>query len=294
MNANWKNVSKKHPCAICGKTDWCSYSLDGEMALCQRTPSKYPAKSGQGFIHILKERKFSPPVKRYTPPVRRLLDAEKAMDGFRHEFEAYGAKDIFDSLIEIGEDLHLVPADIDRLIVGRSRFHESWCFPMRDGDGKVVGIRLRRYHSSDKFSVSGSKDGLFYDPELSPGVGELGREIFIVEGATDTIAGYAIGLPCVGRSSCTTGGSDILALCNRLRVQSVTIVSDYDEPKIRANGEVFRPGQDGAEALAKKLRRPYRIVTPPSRFKDLRDWYSRGRVTYEQFVNQISEKWRIP
>lgn len=288
MNANWKNVSKKHPCPVCGKTDWCSYSLDGEMCLCQRTESKYPAKSGQGWIHVLKRREFHAPVRAHRAPVKRLLDAEKVMAGFREEFET---PDIFDSLLDIGEDLRLCPADIDRLLVGRSSYHMAWCFPMRDGAGGVVGIRLRRYRSSDKFSVSGSRDGLFYDPDLVAD----DHELVIVEGATDTIAGYALGLPCVGRSSCNTGADLLRDLCKRLAVTRVTIVADYDEPKERGNGEVCYPGLDGAKNLAHRLGRLYRIVTPPTEYKDLREWLSNGDLDRARFDNVVScMKWRTP
>lgn len=293
-NLNWKNVSKSHPCPICQHADWCSYSLDGEMCLCQRVESKHPAKSGQGFIHILRQREWTAPVRerKWSAPVKRMFNAEKVMKGFRKEFEGDGLKtDIFDSLIAIGKDLNLKPGDVDRLLVGRSKYHMSWCFPMRDGAGNVVGIRLRRYNSSDKFSVSGSQDGLFYDPALEA----VDKEVYIVEGATDTIAGYAIGLPCVGRSSCNTGTKHLRELCNRLFVRRVTIIADYDEPKTRPNGDVYYPGLDGAKALAKHLGRMYRIVTPPTEFKDLRDWYCKGALALDVFNNTLScMKWRTP
>ena len=32
----WRHVSPNHPCPICGKSDWCSLSIDGTWALCRR------------------------------------------------------------------------------------------------------------------------------------------------------------------------------------------------------------------------------------------------------------------
>ena len=126
--------------------------------------------------------------------------------------------------------------------------------------------------------MGGSRDGLFYDPDIQPLErkcnGVSGREIVVVEGATDCIAGYALGLPCVGRSSCSTGGQMLQELCARLGVTRVTVVSDNDEYKFRPDGTPWRPGIEGAQALARQLRRTYRIVTPPK--KDLRDWLADG------------------
>ena len=295
----WRNVSKRDPCPICQKPDWCGVSADGVVCHCMRVPSANVCPSG-GWFHFLVERPRRPAMPRRTPkpPVRpRLFDAAAAMASFRAEFEAPGGgRDIFDSLIEVGQDLNLRPADIDRLLVGRSAFHGAWCFPMLDGAGKCVGIRLRRYGSSDKWSVGGSRDGLFYDPELEPREavynGVKGRELVVVEGATDCVAGYALGLPCVGRSSCSTGADMLWELCDRLRVQRVTIVSDNDAYKFRPDGTPWRPGQEGAQDLARRLGRTYRIVTPPK--KDLREWLAAGLTAAAFWMVADLQTWRRP
>ena len=185
-----------------------------------RTPSEHPCVSG-GWFHFTGEmprREYVPRLPRRPRP--QLFNAKVAMQSYRAEFECPGGgRDIFDSLLEIAGDLNMCAADIDRLGVGRSAFYGAWCFPMLDGAGDVVGIRLREYGGSRKWSVAGSRDGLFYNPELAPcetlANGLRGRELVIVEGATDTIAGYALGLPCVGRSSCNTGAEMLRDLCSR-------------------------------------------------------------------------------
>ena len=231
---DWVRVSKAHPCVACGKGDWCGITRDGSVAHCMRVPSEHPCPSG-GWFHFLKERPRRMPVRTGPkPPVRpRMFNAEITMQGYRAEFEAPGGgRDIFDSLLEIGRDLNLCPADIDRLLVGRSAFHRAWAFPMLDGQSKCVGIRLRKYGGSRKWSVAGSRDGLFYDPQIQPREavynGLRGREIVVVEGATDCMAGYALGLPCVGRSSCGTGGEMLRDLCARIQAGRITIVTDND------------------------------------------------------------------
>lgn len=303
----FRKATRQEPCPVCGHTDWCVVSNDGGTCICFRTESDRPHAKG-GWIHVLK--RIAPPTRRtfhVAPPVRKqLLDAERAMSGFRAEFGGDGVKrDIFDSAIEIGQELGLTGAVVDRLECGRSRFYMAWCFPMRDGSGKIVGIRLRRYGTSDKYSVAGSRDGLFYDPDIRAAEtvsnGMPGREIVIVEGASDCAAGYEIGLACVGRSSCMTGAAELKDLCVRLRVNRVTIVTDNDNAKVRITPGApglpptrtrYRPGLDGAMKLAHDLGRMYRIVTPPK--KDLRDWVHAG-CTGRMF-NMVAElqKWRMP
>lgn len=287
MSAGWRNVSRREPCPICQKPDWCGVTEDGVVCHCMRVESANPCDSG-GWFHFLKERpkRRTVPVYMPKPPVRpKMFNAAATMAGFRAEFEAPGGgRDLFDSLQEIADDLDMCAAGIDRLLVGRSAFHGAWAFPMLDSMGECVGIRLREYGTSRKWSVAGSRDGLFYDPSLEAhetvANGLKGREIVVVEGATDCIAGYALGLPCVGRSSCGTGADELKALCARLGVSRVTVVADNDKYRLRPNGTPWRPGMDGAMALARKLGRTYRIVTPPK--KDLRDWLA-GGLTVETF-----------
>ena len=296
---DWVRVSKREPCKICSRGDWCGITRDGSVAHCMRVESPHPCPSG-GWFHFLKERPQRPTARHGPkPPVRqrRLFDAELTMAGFRAEFEGDGVKrDIFDSLIEIADDLRLPAACIDRLLVGRSDFNRAWAFPMLDGAGKTVGIRLRAYGGSDKWAVGGSRDGLFYDPDVQPSEaaynGVNGREIVVVEGATDCIAGYALGLPCVGRSACSTGGEALRELCARLMVTRVTIVSDNDDYKFRPDGTPWRPGIEGAQALARQLRRTYRIVTPPK--KDLREWYYSGLNAETFWMVADFQQWRRP
>ncbi len=295
--SEWVRVSRRSPCPVCGHMDWCGVSSDGAVVHCMRVESAAPCLSG-GWFHFLKERPARVEVRRGPkPPVRpRLFDAEAAMAGFRAEFECPGeGRDVFDSLLEIASDLNMCAADVDRLDVGRSAFHGAWCFPMLDGLGRCVGIRLREYGTGRKWSVAGSRDGLFYDPALDAretvANGVRGREIVVVEGATDCVAGYALGLPCVGRPSCGTGARQLRELCGRLNASRVTIVSDNDAYKFRPDGTPWKPGGEGALALARKLGRTYRIVTPPK--KDMRDWLRAG-LTAETFRTVADlQPWRM-
>lgn len=301
-------VGKSEPCPVCGHFDWCVVSNDGGTAICFRMESDRPHSKG-GWVHILKH--TLPDVRCTFTPKRtarrvQLVDMERIMQGFRAEFEGDGVKrDVFDSAIELGAELGIPGAVADRLHCGRSDFYKAWAFPMRDGDGRCVGVRLREYGTSRKWSVAGSRDGLFYDPELELeetfSNGLKGREIVIVEGASDAAAGYALALATVGRSSCNTGADALKRLCDRLKANRVTIVTDNDRFKERTTYSprgvpirrtVWRPGIDGALRLAHDLGRMFRLVTPPK--KDLRDWLESG-LTIDVFRTVAdAQKWKMP
>lgn len=294
----WHNVSRREPCPICQKPDWCTLSNDGMMCVCKRVPSPYPAKSGQGWVHVLVER----PKREFIPrmprrPRAQLFSASAVMRGFHAEFLApVPAFPGYSQLDFLAEDIWLDRAATARLRPGISAFHGAWAFPMFDGNANCVGIRLREFCGSKKWSVSGSRDGLFYDPTLEPREavynGLKGREIVVVEGATDTIAGYELGLPCVGRSSCGTGGDHLRTLCERLRIGRITIVTDNDAYKERTDGTPWRPGIEGAQRLAQQLGRLYRIVTPPK--KDLRDWLNGGLTAQTFWMVADLQPWKLP
>ena len=58
-------------------------------------------------------------------------------------------------------------------------------FPMRDGEGAVTSIRLRNPATGRKWSVKGSRDGLFYARGFK---NEKHEELVVLEGPSDTAA----------------------------------------------------------------------------------------------------------
>ncbi|MBO8128052.1 MAG: DUF3854 domain-containing protein [Peptococcaceae bacterium] len=43
-----QRVSRRHPCPVCGRGDWCGYN--SMVTVCMRVPSPYPARNG-GWVH---------------------------------------------------------------------------------------------------------------------------------------------------------------------------------------------------------------------------------------------------
>lgn len=272
-----KRVTKSNPCPVCGKPDWCTLSEDGEVAYCMRVQSGMPCRNG-AWMHFLKDRDRNRTPQRHAP--MSLPGKQVAFNAERYHASIRKAWDhvwLDGNAVELGVNMDA----LERLQPGWDSFNKAVGFPMRDADGKVVGIRLRN-SNGDKWAVSGSQDGLFFDPSLVLGAD---RELVICEGPTDTSAAYTLGLPSAGRSSCGTGVELLKALCCRLRVRLMTIVSDADSPKYKPDGSLWRPGIEGAMALGSKLGRLHRVIVPPK--KDLREWVGSG-CTLKEWNNWVS------
>mgnify|MGYP003348003690 CR=1 FL=1 len=130
---------------------------------------------------------------------------------------------------------------------------DAWAFPMLNGAGKSVGIRLR-FIDGEKRAVTGSRAGLFVAKSI---IYTNAEPIYIAEGPTDAAAGLTIGLFTIGRPSCLGNESDVVETVKRLKCRRVIIVADADEP-----------GQRGAEKLQQAMRVPSIVWTTPK--KDLR------------------------
>jgi hypothetical protein len=235
------------------------------------------ARNG-GWLHRLKDAPVE--ARRPLPPPcdRKLLDSAAYHAALRRKWDWRDADGL---ALDLGVDMDA----LETLQPAYDAMNEAFAFPMRDGAGKVCGIRLRNFEGR-KWAVRGSKEGLFYDPGL-----EIGDDLVVCEGPTDTAAAISLGLRAVGRPSCA-GGADALAeLARRLRVKRVSIVADHDAPHRRPDGSAWYPGREGAAALAKGLKRMWRMILPPA--KDFRAWLH-GGATADQFnALASSASWKL-
>jgi len=133
--------------------------------------------------------------------------------------------------------------------------HAAWAFPMCDGYGNVVGIRMR--NERVKFAVRGSRQGIFLSNVTAQ------KALFVCEGPTDTAAAVGLGLFAVGRPNCCCGGPEIKAYARRHECSRVVVISDND-----------KPGLDGARRVGGELQLPFAVYVPPA--KDVREFVRLG------------------
>src|SRR5690606_17920160 len=101
---------------------------------------------------------------------------------------------------------------------------EAWAtFPMRDGSGRVVGIRRRRVSDGMKLTIKGGHEGLFVAMPLADD-----QILYVVEGASDTAAAIAaLGHSSViGRPSCNSGNQHLMQWVRLHKDKAIVVVPD--------------------------------------------------------------------
>lgn len=162
-----------------------------------------------------------------------------------------------------------------------------WAFPMRNGQGGIIGIR-QRFLNGKKSSVTGSKAGLFFDPLLQATT----EEFLICEGVSDCAAAMSVGFNAIGRPSCNGQEDMVNDFVKKYRVRKAVIISDNDDMKERPGGNHFYPGQDGAIKLQVMMKIPSVIAVTPG--KDLRGMIENGAS--KPWVKYLykDKKWYFP
>ncbi len=246
-----QRVSKKRPCPLCGRPDWCLISEDGAIGICPRTEAGAIRRCGEaGWLHRLEPSSDS-----NNCPRRHIL----ALHGTRASLEEYAVRAAAHADgIAVGGLASVLGVSVESLRrLGVGWDGRAWIFPMRDHAGRVVGIR-RRFPDGTKRALRGSRSGLFIPRDLEA-VGTL----VVAEGETDCAALLSLGFNSVGRPGCQ-GGVGYLAKLTHGR--NVGIVRDRDEP-----------GLSGAQRLASVLAcycPTVRIIVPHA--KDAREWIAGG------------------
>ena len=270
MNSgHFHRVSKRRPCRIYGREDWCGYTGhddDPVAAVCMRVESDRATSNG-GWLHRLRDDETD-----WRHQRRVIATKPKAATGEQQAAIAKLAGDcqaaigrgapISDlrRLADLAESLGLSISSLRALGIGWSKAHKAWTFPMQNAKGRITGIRLR-HPSGKKLSVRGGKEGLFL-PDAKPG----GR-LLICEGPTDVAALFDLRLYAVGRPSCSGGTQHLRELVKKLAPEEIVIVADADSP-----------GQRGADRLASVLLRysAIKVVASPGGMNDARQWKRAG------------------
>src|ERR1017187_5841927 len=129
----WKRVSAENPCPICKSTDWCQF---GDRAMkCMRVESQFVCVSGGWYHHYDKPNPDFLPKQRREAQTKK-IDAFGMMQKFRRETEPF----MFTCL---AKELGVTPESVVGLGAAYAKEYRAWAWPMKNGSGETVGIRLR-------------------------------------------------------------------------------------------------------------------------------------------------------
>ena len=254
-------VSRRNPCPICGRPDWCGVSSDGSVCICMRIEEGAIKQTRNGgWLHQLRESDPTPSVRRIRKV--RINSPNRLWIDFGRMAAEFAAAVNITELQDFADELGLSVEGLVRLGIGWCAEHRAWSFPMRNADIRVRGIRLRSWVGR-KWAIKGSHDGLFLPSNPDPS-----EVLVICEGQTDAAAVLDLGFNVVGRPSCTGGARMLIDFVKAHRPGTVVIVRDADGP-----------GRRGAKSLASALL-PYvarlKVIEPPSPHKDIRAWKLSG------------------
>lgn len=248
----WVRVSRGAPCSICRKPDWCTVAADGSAACCMRVESDRRLGNG-GWLHRLGRDMLGAPLCPARPPApRRKLSAASLGNSWRR----WWAETAVEEIDALAGRLGVTTEAMCELGACWAWPHEAWGFPMMDGAGEFVGIRLRS-DEGEKWALRGGRQGIFTTERKPEG------EVLVVEGPTDTAAALSLGFYAIGRPSCTGGAREVAAMCLRKGIKRVSVLADNDGPGIA-----------GARAFCGQVGLPARLVVLPA--KDLREWLKNG------------------
>lgn len=228
--ADFARVTRRRPCPVCQRTKYCMVDRaspdDPARVLCTKVES--PRKWGEaGWLH-----RFGDRDRRSAPPrIRTVKLAVRPHDPrFAHLALQFTRNLASGDAERLAGKLGLTPGSLLRLGLGWARAAEieaegtvcrgsgCWSFPMRDGRGNIVGIRLRT-PDGFKYSVNGGRQGLHIPTDLP-----TGRPLLLAEGPTDTAALLDLGFAAIGRPSCNGGERAIVALLPGLKPTTVVAV----------------------------------------------------------------------
>lgn len=256
---NYNRVSRQMPCPVCQRDKYCLVSDDGLWAICTKVNSKKEYKTYHGWLHPLGQVQYLSP-KKIVKSIEYSRDIEYIRNFYKKTIFRYGA------VIPLAEALNVSAQVLMDMGVGMDGCH--WCFPMFDGNKKLIGIK-RRNGASQKWCEKGSRLGVYLHQSF-----DASFSSYITEGESDTAAMLTKGYNTVGRaseSSCKEILKKLLINC-----PEVNIVPDNDP-----HGSGWRY----ARQLAEYLKQPGRKVNIYFHrgHKDIREWINSGTFTDKKF-----------
>lgn len=282
-STTWHRVTRRAPCPICGRPDWCAIGTSDGGA---RTIAKCMRVSGpiDGARYLITREDGSGVYSIYRimgdvaiPPHADRDDPTPTIDAAAVHQRCVGRGPVGELATSLGvsvaslTQLGVGYATADTLDRYRTTGAGAWTFPMRDARGRIIGIRLRMMDGVKK-AITGSRNGLFV-PEPRDDLRGRPAPLFLPEGPTSTAALLTMGLDAIGRPMARGMSGLLHEYC---RDRHVIVLGDGDAAKIMRDGRMLFPGQEGAIAVAHDLAEwggcmSVRAMVPPLRKNDARD-----------------------
>ena len=240
--SRWRKVTKDKPCPVCGKSDWCAWSSEGDVLRCMRG-----GRTPDGMRHwrddrnggVLFKQDSHDHATRHRPVVKPT--ATSSATDWPVMMGSLRAKLTDERLAELAQATSLPVAawaqlspgwadadDLKTLRAGGEGWADdrptgAWAFAEHRGDGRVVGAGLRTTdgRKGAPASSTGARRGLVVPANLH----DLPDPVLCVEGASDVAACAALGLTAVGRPSNRAGADDLADL---LDGRDVLVVGERD------------------------------------------------------------------
>lgn len=277
LPAHLRSVSRREPCPICGKPDWCirvvgepRFARDGELydTLCNRIPNnREPITEALGYPYIAGDQPggvigyVTKAVNEPPPPDWPAMHERFFLDAH------------YSIVQEHSESMGFEPNTLAMLRLGYSVHHKAMVFPMFDAEERVTGFRIR-HGDGRKLSVPSSKNGIFL-----PAVSAANRTgpTVVCEGPTDTAAALQLGLCAIGRADALTTGNIARKWLDRRQGNPVIIVLDNEKQDMNPDqrDRIRRASESLATSLVLGGFQVW-MMTPPASHKDLRAWVTAG------------------
>lgn len=253
-------VTPEHPCEVCGKGGWCAHVVGGG-SLCQRVASErrvgeagwfHPSRDGGGPV-VVEAPKQKP------PDYGTMLRAQR-------RYVAAMTADLWRDLVR---DLGVDEPVLRSLGVGWAPEAGAYSFPMRDGDGRIIGIRYRALNGR-KWALPGSKTGLFIGENEPLGI------VMMPEGPSDAAVLRELGFTVWGRPDARSGAEHAKYRLTKLRSSGIEV----DEIVVVGDDDVA--GLSGATSFANRIASAaplgVRVMIPPKGL-DVRQWVDGWAIT---------------
>ncbi len=252
MIPGFKEVTKRNPCPVCGKPDWCLANVAGDYVICPRTEAGALRPWGEaGYLH------HTPNGNGHgesMPSTGQVFPRQTKWAELVRVFRTAATGEL---VARLALSLGVTAVSLITLDVGLTA--DAWTFPMYSKPGVVCGVRYRA-EDGRKWAYRGSRNGVFAPAKFS-GDGPL----LVCEGPTDTAAMLDLGYDTVGRASCLSNLEQMPVFAAG---RDVVVVADGDGCGLR-----------GAAKMAAVLKThcpSVCVVWPPDGIKDARAWKAAG------------------